>query len=131
MSEKNPPSPRCFRHSPSPSPPPPLRPCPALLPAGSARQVADREIPIVHRILKVHEKVSGEVDVLTKGDNNAVDDRGLYAAGQSWINKQHVIGRAKGYLPYIGMVTIIMNDYPLVKYALVGIMGLFVLTTRE
>jgi len=76
-------------------------------------------------------KVSGEVDVLTKGDNNAVDDRGLYAAGQSWINKQHVIGRAKGYLPYIGMVTIIMNDYPLVKYALVGIMGLFVLTTRE
>jgi len=79
----------------------------------------------------VHEKVSGEVDVLTKGDNNAVDDRGLYAAGQSWINKQHVIGRAKGYLPYIGMVTIIMNDYPLVKYALVGIMGLFVLTTRE
>jgi len=94
-------------------------------------KVADREIPIVHRILKVHEKVSGEVDVLTKGDNNAVDDRGLYAAGQSWINKQHVIGRAKGYLPYIGMVTIIMNDYPLVKYALVGIMGLFVLTTRE
>jgi len=73
-----------------------LLPCPALLPAGSARQVADREIPIVHRILKVHEKVSGEVDVLTKGDNNAVDDRGLYAAGQSWINKQHVIGRAKG-----------------------------------
>ena len=30
-----------------------------------------------------------------------VDDRGLYAAGQSWINKEHVIGRAKGYLPYV------------------------------
>jgi len=42
-----------------------------------------------------------------------------------------VIGRAKGYLPYIGMVTIIMNDYPIVKYVLVGVMGLFVLTTRE
>ena len=63
-------------------------------------------------VAQVHEKESGEVDILTKGDNNAVDDRGLYAASQSWINKEHVIGRAKGYLPYIGMVTIIMNDYP-------------------
>jgi hypothetical protein len=53
------------------------------------------------------------------------------AASQSWINKEHVIGRSKGYLPYIGMVTIIMNDYPIVKYVLVGVMGLFVLTTRE
>jgi signal peptidase len=68
---------------------------------------------------------------LTKGDNNAVDDRGLYSASQKWINKEHVIGRAKGYLPYIGMVTIIMNDYPIVKYILVGLMGLFVLTTKE
>ena len=64
-------------------------------------KVADRDIPIVHRVIKVHEKESGEVDLLTKGDNNAVDDRGLYAAGQSWINKEHVIGRAKGYLPYV------------------------------
>jgi signal peptidase len=35
------------------------------------------------------------------------------------------------YLPYIGMVTIIMNDYPLLKYCLVGLMGLFVLTSKE
>ena len=53
------------------------------------------------------------------------------AASQSYINKEHIIGRAKGYLPYIGMVTIIMNDYPIVKYMLVGLMGLFVLTTKE
>ncbi|EOD21303.1 hypothetical protein EMIHUDRAFT_315879 [Emiliania huxleyi CCMP1516] len=90
--------------------------------------VADREIPIVHRILKVHEKVSGEVDVLTKGDNNAVDDRGLCAPV---CRRPELDQQAARYLPYIGMVTIIMNDYPLVKYALVGIMGLFVLTTRE
>ena len=64
-------------------------------------KVADRDIPIVHRIIKVHEKEDGEVDLLTKGDNNQVDDRGLYAASQSWINKEHVIGRAKGYLPYV------------------------------
>ena len=29
------------------------------------------------------------------------------------------------------MVTIIMNDYPMIKYILVGLMGLFVLTTKE
>ena len=28
---------------------------------------------------QVHEKESGAVDILTKGDNNQVDDRGLYA----------------------------------------------------
>ena len=32
---------------------------------------------------------------------------------------------------YVGMMTIIMNDYPWVKFALIGGMGLFVLTSRE
>ena len=94
-------------------------------------KIGGRAIPIVHRIIKVHEKESGVVDLLTKGDNNAVDDRGLYATRNSWIHKEDVIGRAKGYLPYLGMVTIIMNDYPALKYLLVGTMGLFVLTTKE
>ena len=66
-------------------------------------KVADREIPIVHRIIKVHEKEDGTVDLLTKGDNNAVDDRGLYAASQSWIHREHVIGRAKGCASERGM----------------------------
>ena len=89
---------------------------------------------IAHTVVfapQVHEKENSEIDMLTKGDNNQVDDRGLYAASQSYITKENIIGRAKGYLPYIGMVTIIMNDYPIVKYILVGLMGLFVLTTKE
>lgn len=80
-------------------------------------KLAGRDIPIVHRVLKVHEKDDGDVDLLTKGDNNKVDDRGLYNTGQKWLNKEHVIGRARGYLPYVGMVTIIMNDYPMFKCA--------------
>ena len=32
-----------------------------------------------HAPRQVHEKESGAVDILTKGDNNQVDDRGLYA----------------------------------------------------
>ena len=51
----------------------------------------------VHRVIKVHEKYDGSTDVLTKGDNNDVDDRGLYAPDQRWLNKKHIIGRAVGY----------------------------------
>ena len=70
--------------------------------------------------------------MLTKGDNNHGHDRVLYAKGQHWVSRNEIVGRAKGcghtvamayvvtfllprFLPYIGMVTIIMNDYPMVK----------------
>ena len=35
-------------------------------------QIEGRDIPIVHRVLKVHEKDDGSVKFLTKGDNNRV-----------------------------------------------------------
>merc|ERR1719183_3000336 len=38
-------------------------------------KIRERDIPIVHRVLKVHEKPSGHIEILTKGDNNNVDDR--------------------------------------------------------
>eukprot|EP00953_Heterococcus_sp_UTEX-ZZ885_P016320 9178-Heterococcus_DN1.PRE.1 len=83
-------------------------------------KIKDRDIPIVHRIMKVHENQrvaatplpaeefncacdctgidapkpivgaipDGRVEVLTKGDNNRIDDRQLYAPGQQWL--QHL-----------------------------------------
>lgn len=83
-------------------------------------KIKDRDIPIVHRVMKVHEKANGTVEVLTKGDNNRVDDRGLYAPGQLWLQREDILGRAKGTLRYLGMVTIILNDYPILKYLLIG-----------
>ncbi|XP_003390276.1 PREDICTED: signal peptidase complex catalytic subunit SEC11C-like [Amphimedon queenslandica] len=94
-------------------------------------KVKDRDIPIVHRVLTVHEDHNGEVYLLTKGDNNQVDDRGLYAPGQLWVKRDEVVGRARGFLPYIGMVTIIMNDYPKLKYLLLGGLAVFVILHRE
>lgn len=44
-----------------------------------------------------------------------MDDRGLYAQGQLWLTKKDVVGRARGFLPYVGMVTIYMNEYPKFK----------------
>lgn len=34
--------------------------------------------------------------ILTKGDNNARDDRALYNRGQMWINREHVVGKVRG-----------------------------------
>nr|ACI67928.1 Signal peptidase complex catalytic subunit SEC11A [Salmo salar] len=94
-------------------------------------RIEGREIPIVHRVLKIHEKENGEIKFLTKGDNNSVDDRGLYKPGQHWLEKKDVVGRARGFVPYIGIVTILMNDYPKFKYAVLFLLGLFVLVHRE
>jgi signal peptidase len=57
----------------------------------------------------------GTVKYLTKGDNNHIDDRGLYLQGHFWLEKNEIIGKARGYVPYIGYVTILMNDYPKIK----------------
>jgi signal peptidase I len=95
-------------------------------------KIKDRDIPIVHRILKVHRDLeTNHVELLTKGDNNRVDDRGLYAPGQLWLERSDILGQVVGTLRYVGMVTIALNDYPALKYVLVGMMGLFVLTTKE
>ncbi|KAF9429891.1 Signal peptidase complex catalytic subunit S11C [Podila epigama] len=95
-------------------------------------KIPHREIPIVHRVIDRHD--TGKLEeqrLLTKGDNNNVDDRGLYQEdyrnrGMMWIEPKHVVGRVQGFLPYLGMFTIFMTDYPYFKYALLGGVGLLV-----
>jgi signal peptidase len=94
-------------------------------------KIEGRDIPIVHRVIKVHETQNGTTKFLTKGDNNQVDDRGLYAPGQFWLQRTDVVGRARGFVPYVGMVTILMNDYPKFKYAVLACLGLVVFIHRE
>ncbi|CAK9103268.1 unnamed protein product [Durusdinium trenchii] len=69
-------------------------------------QIEGRDIPIVHRIMNVHEKDDGKLAVLTKGDNNTVGDRGLYATRQMFISRKEMMGRAQVFLPHAGMITI-------------------------
>jgi len=70
--------------------------------------------------------------LLTKGDNNAADDTELYAVGQSFLNrKEDVIGSVAGFIPYVGYVTILLSEYPWLKQAMLGIMGLMVVLQRE
>lgn len=35
------------------------------------------------------------------------------------------------FLPYVGMVTIIMNDYPMLKYGLIAVLAILVITSKE
>ena len=104
-------------------------------------ELKGKDIPIVHRVLKVHELYAllcvtffspdGTVRFLTKGDNNQVHDRGLYNRGQKWLEPSNVMGVVKGYIPYLGMITIIMNEYPKLKALVLLSLGYFALFTRE
>lgn len=47
-------------------------------------------------IFKCFYREDNSIIFLTKGDNNSVDDRGLYAPGQMWLQKEDVVGRARG-----------------------------------
>jgi signal peptidase len=69
--------------------------------------------------------------LLTKGDNNPVDDRGLYNPGQLWIKQSDIVGKVKGFLPLVGMITIVLNDYPQLKIILLFILALFVVTSKD
>jgi signal peptidase len=98
-------------------------------------KITGRDIPIVHRVLRVHTRDfpngTSTSDYLTKGDNNPVDDRNLYAVDQLWLHRSEILGTAIGALPHIGYVTIVLQDYPALKFLMVGLMALFVLTGKE
>ncbi|KAF8964790.1 hypothetical protein BDZ97DRAFT_1904293 [Flammula alnicola] len=109
-------------------------------------KIPGADIPIVHRVLETHDappkklakssKTPSNIDVaanqrlLTKGDNNYVDDIELYQ-GLEWLERKHIVGKVRGFLPYVGYVTIAMNDFPQLKYALLGGLGLLALLQRE
>ncbi|KAF9022222.1 hypothetical protein BDZ89DRAFT_956806, partial [Hymenopellis radicata] len=78
-------------------------------------QVGSRQdIPIVHRIIETHD-ITQKSDtcrppeqlILTKGDNNPVDDFELYK-GVHWLERKHVVGTVRGFLPYVGYISVFL-----------------------
>ena len=45
--------------------------------------------------------------------------------------KKDIVGRARLFLPYVGIVKIIMNEYPKFKYAVLACLGFYVLIHWE
>ena len=107
--------------------------------------------------------------LLTKGDNNYLDDVELYQ-GLDWLERTHIVGKVRGcvhpmtspwseahspiftlhsFLPFVGYVTIAMvrlgsifsprvsrdsswqNDFPQLKFVILGGLGLLALIQRE
>jgi signal peptidase I len=95
-------------------------------------KIKGRDIPIVHRAIEVHTRSNDSTQmILTKGDNNMVDDRGLYNQGQLWIQPEDMMGRVVGYIPYIGMVTIMLNDHPQLKVVMLVALAAMALLNRD
>ncbi|CAI0542980.1 unnamed protein product, partial [Linum tenue] len=96
--------------------------------------VKGQDVPIVHRVIEVRNAGFQQLHyclVGKTGDANDMDDRFLYARGQLWLKPQHIMGRAVGLLPYVGWVTIVMTEKPVLQYILVGAVGLLFLTSKD
>ena len=87
-------------------------------------EIEGKSIPIVHRVLREHHNLEKQL-LLTKGDNNAVDDLSLYAKKQSYLNqKSDLVGTVKAYLPFIGYITILISENMYFKFGLLVFLGL-------
>ncbi|KAG5645177.1 Signal peptidase complex catalytic subunit [Asterophora parasitica] len=68
-------------------------------------KIPGADIPIVHRILETHDLKAKRKHInaglppnqllLTKGDNNNVDDIELYR-GINWLERKHIVGKVRG-----------------------------------
>ncbi|CUM63607.1 uncharacterized protein PRCAT00001188001 [Priceomyces carsonii] len=94
-------------------------------------EILGKTIPIVHRVLREHHNEKKQF-ILTKGDNNALDDLALYAKGQHYLNYDtDLIGTVKGYLPKLGYITILITENKYFKFGLLGLIGISSLLTNE
>jgi len=76
-----------------------------------AIRLPDRDWAIVHRIMEIHnDTVSGEMLLLTKGDDNGANDRGLYPPPHDWIQRNCILGKVVGIVRGIGMVPLMFQN---------------------
>ena len=93
-----------------------------------AFKIEGREIPIVHRVLNLHEKEDGTVIFSTERVNNLVGDQGLYASGNFWLTQIDIAPPVRGSSSYVGIVRVIMKKYAKFRYALLACLGFYVLS---
>ncbi|KAL4744289.1 hypothetical protein BDW72DRAFT_188889 [Aspergillus terricola var. indicus] len=71
-----------------------------------------RPLPMVHRAVRTVILDGMRQGILTKGDNNALDDTMLYPAGQPYVGRDEIIGVVKGSVPALGWLAILLQTYP-------------------
>ncbi|KAL5003741.1 hypothetical protein BDV10DRAFT_198813 [Aspergillus recurvatus] len=80
-----------------------------------------RAFPMVHRVHRVTygEQSNSNPDpdsthqqlILTKGDNNLIDDTFMYPDGQDFLSRSQVLGFVRGYVPFVGWVVIALQEF--------------------
>lgn len=89
-------------------------------------QLYKNTIPIVHRAIKQF-----GTKTLTKGDNNRLDDVGLYRPNQYYLEPSDIKSCVFAYIPFFGMLTIWINTVPGLKPLILTLAGLLVFVNRE
>ena len=59
-------------------------------------EIEGENIPIVHRVMTTQFDEQGQLNILTKGDNNPVNDRGLYRQKMLYLKDHMVVGKVLG-----------------------------------
>ncbi|CAG8909025.1 unnamed protein product [Penicillium egyptiacum] len=65
----------------------------------------DSSFPMIHRVLRVSQLI------LTKGDNNLIDDMLMYPEGQDFLPRSQILGFVRGYIPFMGWFVIGLQDF--------------------
>jgi signal peptidase len=90
-------------------------------------QVRENDIPIVHRVIKI----TNGIQLLTKGDNNRLDDVGLYRKGRTYLLPEETRSTVFGYIPFFGMITIWISSVPGLKFLIMATSAWMVFSTRD
>lgn len=93
-------------------------------------ETSTKDIPIVHRVLREHHSPKKQF-VLTKGDNNMVDDLSLYGKKKQYLVRDDIIGTVKGYVPKVGYITILLTENQYFRFGIFGLMALSSLFQSE
>lgn len=56
--------------------------------------------------------------MVTKGDNNDVDDVPMYPSGRTFVTRDEIVGVVVGYVPYLGWVSIVLQKVISTRYLL-------------
>ncbi|KAH8697146.1 hypothetical protein BGW36DRAFT_341050 [Talaromyces proteolyticus] len=74
---------------------------------------SDRPLPMMHRAIKVSSLPGSDGQskqlILTKGENNVIDDVALYPGGRPFVYREEIVGVVRGYLPGVGWVALALK----------------------
>ncbi|CAG8910023.1 unnamed protein product [Penicillium egyptiacum] len=76
-----------------------------------------RRLPMVHPAITILDESDVQENtprqlILTKGDNCQFDDSFFYPVGQSYVHREEIIGLVRGHVPYIGRLSLLLNENP-------------------